>query len=73
MILNHSAFFTGAVGIEPTSMVLETTVLPLNYAPIGCFAAPTNEIIAWHIKYGKRELSIFVIMKKVIFSHLWNP
>ena len=24
----------GAVGIEPTSMVLETTVLPLNYAPI---------------------------------------
>lgn len=24
---------TGAVGIEPTSMVLETTVLPLNYAP----------------------------------------
>ena len=27
---------TGAVGIEPTSMVLETTVLPLNYAPICC-------------------------------------
>lgn len=25
---------TGAVGIKPTSMVLETTVLPLNYAPI---------------------------------------
>ena len=25
---------TGAVGIEPTSMVLETTVLPLNYAPM---------------------------------------
>lgn len=24
----------GAVGIEPTSMVLETTVLPLNYAPM---------------------------------------
>ena len=28
------AFLTEAVGIEPTSMVLETTVLPLNYAPI---------------------------------------
>ncbi len=27
---------TGAVGIEPTSMVLETTVLPLNYAPMDC-------------------------------------
>lgn len=25
---------TGAVGIEPTSTVLETAVLPLNYAPI---------------------------------------
>ena len=23
----------GAAGIEPASMVLETTVLPLNYAP----------------------------------------
>ena len=31
--LRNSGFFTGAVGIEPTSMVLETTVLPLNYAP----------------------------------------
>ena len=26
--------FTGAVGIEPTSKVLETSILPLNYAPI---------------------------------------
>ena len=33
---------TGAVGIEPTSMVLETTVLPLNYAPI-CFLDFTKE------------------------------
>ena len=24
----------GAVGIEPTSKVLETSILPLNYAPI---------------------------------------
>lgn len=24
----------GAVGIEPTSTVLETAVLPLNYAPV---------------------------------------
>ena len=28
------AFLAGAVGIEPTSTVLETAVLPLNYAPI---------------------------------------
>jgi hypothetical protein len=26
--------YTGAVGIEPTPEVLETSVLPLNYAPI---------------------------------------
>ena len=26
-------FLTGAVGIEPTPEVLETSVLPLNYAP----------------------------------------
>ena len=33
-----STFFSlskaGAVGIEPTSTVLETAVLPLNYAPL---------------------------------------
>ena len=29
-------YFTGAVGIEPTLEVLETSVLPLNYAPKGC-------------------------------------
>ena len=33
---------TGAVGIEPTSTVLETAVLPLNYAPIEL----TSDIIA---------------------------
>ena len=32
----------GAVGIEPTSTVLETAVLPLNYAPIEL----TSDIIA---------------------------
>ena len=26
--------FAGAAGIEPTSMVLEASILPLNYAPI---------------------------------------
>lgn len=32
----------GVVGIEPTSMVLETTVLPLYYTPISAVA---NKII----------------------------
>ena len=36
--VNHFAttakFLAGAVGIEPTLEVLETSVLPLNYAPI---------------------------------------
>ena len=39
--VNHFAttaivfFLAGAVGIEPTLEVLETSVLPLNYAPKG--------------------------------------
>ncbi len=42
--LKNSGFFsTGAVGIEPTSMVLETTVLPLNYAPT-CGPYRTDEL-----------------------------
>ena len=35
--VNHfatAAILAGAVGIEPTLEVLETSVLPLNYAPI---------------------------------------
>ena len=46
---------TGAVGIEPTSMVLETTVLPLNYAPVLGFK-PTREIIAQRFEVGKKFL-----------------
>ena len=33
----------GAVGIEPTSTVLETAVLPLNYAPV-CRPYRTDEL-----------------------------
>ena len=34
--VNHftTTAMAGAVGIEPTSKVLETSILPLNYAPI---------------------------------------
>ena len=34
--VNHfaTAAMAGAVGIEPTSKVLETSILPLNYAPM---------------------------------------
>ena len=34
--VNHFATIAmaGAVGIEPTAKVLETSILPLNYAPI---------------------------------------
>ena len=38
---------TGAVGIEPTSTVLETAVLPLNYAPIYPVFQPPNAIITY--------------------------
>ena len=33
-VSNKSYLLAGAVGIEPTLKVLETLVLPLNYAPI---------------------------------------
>ena len=44
--VNHFAIaaiihsLAGAVGIEPTPEVLETSVLPLNYAPILPFMIP---------------------------------
>ena len=31
---NCSLFLAGALGIEPSSGVLETLILPMNYAPI---------------------------------------
>lgn len=31
--IRFAHYFAGAVGIEPTPTVLETVVLPLNYAP----------------------------------------
>ena len=33
MTLDYTKKMAGAVGIEPTSKVLETSILPLNYAP----------------------------------------
>lgn len=38
----HWGFSAGAVGIEPTSTVLETAVLPLNYAPISVVLKTTE-------------------------------
>jgi hypothetical protein len=42
-----SSYLAGAVGIEPTFAVLETAVLPLNYAPVMVegdgFEPPTPE------------------------------
>ena len=43
-----------AVGIEPTSMVLETTVLPLNYASVSVLSELTKMIIA----QGMGELQV---------------
>lgn len=43
----HWGFSAGAVGIEPTSTVLETAVLPLNYAPIYPVFQPLNAIITY--------------------------
>ena len=35
-LLKNSIMATGALGFEPRSFVLETKILPLNYAPIFC-------------------------------------
>ena len=43
----YQGFKAGAVGIEPTSTVLETAVLPLNYAPIYPVFQPPNAIITY--------------------------
>lgn len=32
----------GEEGVEPSLMVLETTVLPLNYSPIWCIRKDSN-------------------------------
>ena len=40
--LRLSLQVAGAVGIEPTSTVLETAVLPLNYAPISVVLKTTE-------------------------------
>ena len=34
LLIFHKLKSAGAVGIEPTPKVLETSILPLNYAPI---------------------------------------
>lgn len=39
----------GAVGIEPTSTVLETAVLPLNYAPVSVALKPPKHIISHNV------------------------
>ena len=63
----------GAVGIEPTSMVLETTVLPLNYAPIVALTEPTNHIIASFCDkskyfFAKKEAPLLLFSKVCAFT-----
>ena len=37
-VITTTILLAGAEGIEPSSAVLETDILPLNYAPIDCTA-----------------------------------
>ncbi len=50
----------GAVGIEPTSMVLETTVLPLNYAPIQLCRKPTKGIVTQYLALCNSKVENFL-------------
>ena len=52
----------GAVGIEPTSKVLETSILPLNYAPI--------QMVEGQIRTAEPEGAD---LQSAAFSHFATP
>ena len=52
--LPESFFITGALGIEPSSGVLETLILPMNYAP---------KSLAFLLYYTKLKKSIIIFYK----------
>ena len=54
----------GAVGIEPTSMVLETTVLPLNYAPLAYGGSKKTAENYYSIGAGRAQAGFFEILPK---------
>lgn len=43
---NQLLFLTGVVGIEPTSKVLETSILPMNYTPI-LFSSSNHRLVIY--------------------------
>ena len=57
IVFSDFSTIAGAVGIEPTSTVLETAVLPLNYAPIEL----TSDIIARHFLILQALFLLFYI------------
>ena len=50
----------GVVGIEPTSTVLETAALPLNYTPIMPYYY-IKKFINWQVKYNIKENNPYLI------------
>ena len=67
--LKNQGFWAGVVGIEPTSGVLETLILPMNYAPMYFWHAYIYTIFVKgcqqnkHIKFRKciRKLLAYTI------------
>ena len=45
--LKNPLFLAGALGIEPSSGVLETLILPMNYAPIFTIKLLTPTILTF--------------------------
>ena len=62
MLITINYILAGVAGVEPTSEVLETTVLPLNYTPISCLADYLLSIVA-----GSEKSKIF---QKIYFSKI---
>ena len=75
-------FLAGAEGIEPSSAVLETDILPLNYAPVAAFFSPTYRMplytvrkrIAHKYKKSSGNIIIFllVLCKKNLIGRFCN-
>ena len=74
--INLLAFWAGAVGIEPTSGVLETLILPMNYAPMYFWHAYIYTIFVEgcqqnkHIKFRKCIRKILAYSMEFWYNNL---
>lgn len=63
VILLEEKVVAGPEGIEPSSRVLETPILPLNYGPKISFHIKKQVVIVYHSSGGNRALSANKLQK----------